>query len=220
MSYERAVGCGTSPHPAAYQSPREGVEFFHARRHPWIVPPSYVVAWRALLAPARRRKSSKTYAATITQAEPGITCGTGLPGIRPRHERSAASWPTCSSEAVTMSRSRNARGRPPGKSSRPTIAPASADQHPDQRASSAASVRVASGNRRYPLADASRYEPVNGRGRDALSIRCPFCKGIHLGRVRPGTEPGGPRRTPCGTVYVIIRRTYRPKTEAGSGAAA
>jgi hypothetical protein len=69
--------------------------------------------------------------------------------------------------------------------------------------------------RQYPRADASLYEPVPGRGLVALPIRCPRCRGVHLGRVRPGTKPGGVRRTPCGVVEVVIRRTYR-----ASGAAA
>jgi hypothetical protein len=114
------------------------------------------------------------------------------------------------------------RGRPAGRpTSRPTFAPASAADQPQALgASSAASVKAAGRRRQYPLADASRYEPINGRGRDALSIRCSFCKGIHLGRVRPRTEPGGPTRTPCGMVCVVVRRTYRPKADAISEAAA
>jgi len=109
---------------------------------------------------------------------------------------------------------REARGRPLGQSSRPTNAPASAaDKHPAW-VSSAASVTAAGRRRQYPLADASRYRPVNGRGRDGLSIRCPYCKGLHLGRIRPGIEPGGPRRTPCGMVFVVVRRTYSPKAAA------
>ena len=44
---------------------------------------------------------------------------------------------------------------------------------------------------RYPVADASLYEPVPGRGREWLSIRCPYCHGVHLGRLRPGTDAGG-----------------------------
>jgi hypothetical protein len=63
--------------------------------------------------------------------------------------------------------------------------------------------------RQYPRADASLYEPVPGRGRVALSIRCPYCSGVHLGRLSPDAEPGGRRRTPCGTVFVVVRRTYR-----------
>lgn len=52
MSYERAVGCGTGPHLAAYQSPRKGVEFIHARRYPWNAPPSYAAVSRAARAGA------------------------------------------------------------------------------------------------------------------------------------------------------------------------
>jgi hypothetical protein len=66
----------------------------------------------------------------------------------------------------------------------------------------------------YPLASASRYKPVNGRGREWLSIRCPYCGGVHLARLRPGTAPGDPRRTPCGKVFVVVRRTYSPKAAA------
>jgi hypothetical protein len=113
---------------------------------------------------------------------------------------------------------RGKAGWPPGyPDDHPENAPASADQ-PPAGASSAASVKVARDDRRYPPADASRYMPVNGRGQDALSIRCPRCGGVHLGRVRPGTEPGGPRRTPCGVVFVVIRRTYAPKAAATPGA--
>jgi hypothetical protein len=70
----------------------------------------------------------------------------------------------------------------------------------------------------YPRADASLYEPVRGRGLEWLSIRCPYCAGVHLGRLRPGTEPGGPRRTPCGPVFVVVRKTYRSQTTAGAAA--
>jgi hypothetical protein len=72
--------------------------------------------------------------------------------------------------------------------------------------------------RRYPRADASRYEPVSGRGQEALSIRCPYCSGVHLGRLRPGAEPGGPRRTPCGMVWVVVRRVYRSTPSSGAAA--
>ena len=71
-----------------------------------------------------------------------------------------------------------------------------------------------------PLADASRYEPVNGRGREWLSIRCPYCKGVHLARLRPGAKPGGPRRTPCDRVFVVVRRTYAPRVSTPSERAA
>ncbi len=63
--------------------------------------------------------------------------------------------------------------------------------------------------RRRPVADASLYEPVTGRTWHWLSIRCPYCGGVHLGRVRDRSEAEGPRRTSCGAVHVIIRRTYR-----------
>ena len=47
-----------------------------------------------------------------------------------------------------------------------------------------------------------------------VAVRCPRCKGIHLGRVKPGWEPGGKRRTPCGTVIVVIRSRYVPEVAA------
>ena len=76
-------------------------------------------------------------------------------------------------------------------------------------------VRQGRGGQRYPRADASHYLPAPGRARDRLSIRYPYCESIHLGRLRPGTAPGGPRRTPCGKVFVVVRRTYAPRaTEA------
>lgn len=64
------------------------------------------------------------------------------------------------------------------------------------------------GARQYPTANASLYAPAPGRTLPALSIRCPWCDGVHLGRLRPGAEPGGVRRTPCGTVWVVIRGRY------------
>jgi hypothetical protein len=81
---------------------------------------------------------------------------------------------------------------------------------------------VRQGRRRHPylVASASHYPPVNGRGRDWLSLRCPHCGGIHLARLRPGAEPGGPRRTPCGMVFVVVLRAYSPRAEATPGAAA
>jgi len=62
---------------------------------------------------------------------------------------------------------------------------------------------------RYPLASASLYTPVPGRGWCWLSIRCPRCGGVHLGRVRSESQAAGLRRTSCGTVWVIVRQTYR-----------
>jgi hypothetical protein len=48
---------------------------------------------------------------------------------------------------------------------------------------------------------------------DWLSIRCPYCRGVHLGRVRHGAQADGPKRIRCGMVMVVVRRTYR-RTEA------
>lgn len=61
---------------------------------------------------------------------------------------------------------------------------------------------------RYPVADASEYGPVRGRGLRALSIRCPRCKGVHLARLSGDAVASGPRRTPCGWVWVVVRRVY------------
>jgi hypothetical protein len=84
----------------------------------------------------------------------------------------------------------------------------------------AASVKAARQRGQYPRADASLYAPVTGRGREWLSIRCPYCAGVHLSRLRPGTLPDGPRRTPCGKVFIVVRRTYAPKSQTTPGAAA
>jgi hypothetical protein len=63
---------------------------------------------------------------------------------------------------------------------------------------------------RLPAASASLYEPAAGRTWWWLSIRCPHCGSVHLGRVRQEDEAPGPRRTGCGRrVWVIVRRTYR-----------
>jgi hypothetical protein len=65
-------------------------------------------------------------------------------------------------------------------------------------------------HRRLPSASASLYEPANGRTWWWLSIRCPHCGSVHLGRVRSQAEAPGPRRAGCGRmVVVIVRRTYR-----------
>lgn len=72
----------------------------------------------------------------------------------------------------------------------------------------APSVRRGRRARQYTRADASLYAPVPGRGRTWLSIRCPRCGGVHLARLRPGAEPGGRRRTPCGTVWVVVRSQF------------
>ena len=89
-----------------------------------------------------------------------------------------------------------------------------------QHGSSVASVSGAGRDGRYPVADASHYPPVSGRDRDWLSIRCPRCGGVHLARLRPGALPDGPRRTPCGKVFVVIRGTYAPGSTPPQGAAA
>jgi hypothetical protein len=69
-----------------------------------------------------------------------------------------------------------------------------------------------------PTVSASLYFPVNGRGWWWLSIRCPWCRGVHLGRVRDERLAAGPRRTTCGPVLVIVRRVYRSqnRTEAAA----
>ena len=121
-------------------------------------------------------------------------CATRRAALRPRWLASAT--PTARrKDCVGQSPPTNKGGPRTAKpQDRPKNVPASADQ-PPAGVSSAASVTAAGRRRRYPLADVSRYRPVNGRGRDALSIRCPFCKGIHLGRIRPGIERCGPRLT-------------------------
>jgi hypothetical protein len=81
----------------------------------------------------------------------------------------------------------------------------------------AVSVRQGTRRRRYLRADASLYEPVPGREWFWLSIRCPHCGGVHLGRVRQEARAAGPRRIRCGPVWVVVRRTYRSKR---TGAAA
>lgn len=64
--------------------------------------------------------------------------------------------------------------------------------------------------RRLPLANASLYEPAAGRTWWWISLRCPHCGSVHLGRVREEEQAGGPRRTGCGRkVWVKVRRTYR-----------
>ena len=68
-------------------------------------------------------------------------------------------------------------------------------------------------------ASASLYEPVPGRGWWWLSIRCPWCGGVHLGRVRSEDQAPGPRRLAgCGPVQVVVRQTYRRKTAAETAA--
>lgn len=97
------------------------------------------------------------------------------------------------------------RGGPPPGDRLAEITPAAAKP---QKAPLMPSVRRGPRTRQYPVASASLYEPVPGRGRVWLSIRCPRCHGVHLGRLRPGATPGGLRRTPCGTLWVVVRRCY------------
>lgn len=109
----------------------------------------------------------------------------------------------------------DARGGPgdPTPRDRPTDDTAAA-----KRADAATSLAGGSDRRterrRPPRASASLYAPVLGRSQDALSIRCPRCGGVHMGRVRPGTEAAGKRRTPCGTVIVVVRGRYAPEVTA------
>jgi hypothetical protein len=73
--------------------------------------------------------------------------------------------------------------------------------------------------RKAPLASASLYEPAAGRTWWWLSIRCPHCGSVHLGRVREESAADGPRRAGCGRkVTVKVRRTYRGRRDAGAAA--
>lgn len=112
---------------------------------------------------------------------------------------------------------RNARGgpqSPPGN--RPAEITTTATAKQQDEGTLVLSISGGGRKQQYPRADASLYEPVRGRGRVWLSIRCPHCAGVHLGRVRPGTEPGGVRRTPCGKVWVVVRRRYGTRAEAAA----
>lgn len=63
---------------------------------------------------------------------------------------------------------------------------------------------------RAPLASASLYEPSGRATQWWLSIRCPWCGAVHLGRVRTEAEAGGKRKTGCGrVVWVKVRSVYR-----------
>jgi hypothetical protein len=63
---------------------------------------------------------------------------------------------------------------------------------------------------RLPVANASLYEPAANRSWWWISLRCPHCGSVHLGRVREEGEAGGPRRAGCGRkVFVLVRRVYR-----------
>ena len=73
--------------------------------------------------------------------------------------------------------------------------------------------RVTQLHRRHPRADASLYSPAPGRGLWWLSVRCPYCGGIHLCKSRDPGSAAGPRRLPCGKAEVTVRRTYRTRTD-------
>lgn len=61
-----------------------------------------------------------------------------------------------------------------------------------------------------PQANASLYEPSGQRSWWWISMRCPHCGSVHLGRVRNESEAPGPRRAGCGRrVFVRIRSVYR-----------
>ena len=189
MFSERAARCGLRcPRPAAYQSPREGVEIFHARRHPWNAPPSY--------RPARARSPQRQIRRRHRGASPRVLrqpcpryLATGSRGIRPRHQPSAASWPTCWSRAVTMSSPRDEKSGP--RAAKPE------DRHQNIAAATAKqqglAVMVRQGRRRhrYPLTSASLYEPACQRTWWWISLRCPWCGAVHLHRVRQEQDAPG-----------------------------
>ena len=109
------------------------------------------------------------------------------------------------------------RGRPPGRpDDRPNLITAAA---PTAKLGQTSSPIVRQGDdhgqapqrRRWlPIASASLYEPDATRSWWWLSIRCPHCGSVHLGRVREEQDAPGPRRASCGRrVLVVVRRTYR-----------
>jgi hypothetical protein len=62
---------------------------------------------------------------------------------------------------------------------------------------------------RLAVASASLYAPDGRRRWTWLSIRCPYCTAVHLGRVRTPDEAEGPRRMACGRLaLVVVRRRY------------
>lgn len=67
------------------------------------------------------------------------------------------------------------------------------------------------GKRRLPAAYGIVYEPCPGRGMFALTFRCPICQGVHFGR---SAEPvaSGPRRSRCGTIWLVIGDDCRADT--------
>jgi hypothetical protein len=220
MFSERTAGCGVRcPRPVAYQPPRKGVGVTHARRHPWIVPLSYVAVWRAPHAPVRPPKPLRACDASTTRPGPATTCATGSQATRLRRLPSGASWPISWSRAVTMSPPRNERSGPRAAepvSRHQNIATATAKR---QRPSPVAMVRQGRRTHRYPVASASLYEPSCERTWWWISLRCPWCMSVHLHRVRHEEDAAGVRRTGCGRrVFVKIRTVYRGN--AGSGVAA
>jgi hypothetical protein len=69
---------------------------------------------------------------------------------------------------------------------------------------------------RLAVASASLYMPDARRRLPALSIRCPHCHQVHLGRARSAEEADGPRRMACGRLALVVvhRRYGRPETAA------
>lgn len=182
----------------------------NARRSPWIALPSSADDWPVPRAAAPRPNSSSRCAVTTTRAVPVTTSVTGSRLILPRRLHSAASWPL-SWWAVVLMPPPNANGPLEGGRSKTSAATKQAE------GSHAVSVRRGTRRRQYLRADASLYEPVPGRDWYWLSIRCPHCGGVHLGRVRQEAKAAGPRRIACGPVWVVVRRIYRSKrTEAAA----
>jgi hypothetical protein len=105
----------------------------------------------------------------------------------------------------------------------PKNAPASANESPSPEPSYALSVTRGDGKRRsrrggYPLASASLYEPACERTWWWISLRCPWCKSVHLHRVRHEEDAGGVRRTGCGRrVYVRDPDRLPERCQLGSG---
>lgn len=114
---------------------------------------------------------------------------------------------------------RKAEGAPPPAERLPQITSTATAERQGTPAAAILQRRADIGQKRrgeYPVANASLYHPAPGRARVWLSVRCPICLGVHLQRLRPGAEPGGLRRTPCGTLWVVVRRRYGRTTEVAS----